>query len=254
MFIFHLPLGVCRRLNKQVARFWWGNTRTGSRRVHWQSWRAISRPKLEGGLGFRDFISMNQSMLAKLCSRLLQDPNSLVAQILKGRYFPHGTLLTATKGSYPSWGWSSILHGRELLLNGSRWMVGDGTNISTLLDIWLPTSPPAAPTPLPTTCPIPLTVSGLILHGRWNESLIRQLFHPSTVGSIVSIPLPSIQILDAWIWHYTNTGLYSVSSGYRLAEYLRPTVSSKLGPSLLDSRIWACLWGFPIQPKLKFFV
>ncbi|CAN0886001.1 hypothetical protein LINGRAHAP2_LOCUS15249 [Linum grandiflorum] len=61
-------------------------------------------------------------------------------------------------------------------------------------------------------------------------------------------------IADAWVWHYTNSGLYIVSSGYRLAESLRPTLSSKLGPCLMDSRLWASLWGSLIQPKLKFFV
>ncbi|CAN0919898.1 Uncharacterized mitochondrial protein AtMg00310 [Linum grandiflorum] len=99
MFVFRLPLGVCRHLNKEVARFWWGKTNIGARRVHWRSWSVVCRPKLEGGLGFRDFISINQSMLAKLCSCLLRGPSSLVAEVLKGRYFPHGSLLTAGKGS-----------------------------------------------------------------------------------------------------------------------------------------------------------
>ncbi|CAN0858433.1 hypothetical protein LINGRAHAP2_LOCUS7242 [Linum grandiflorum] len=117
-------------------------------------------------------------MLAQLCSRLLWAPTSLVALVLKGRYFPNGTLLSAKKGLSPSWGWSSILHGRDLLLAGSRWMVGSGTNISPLLDNWLPTSPSTAPSPLPLTSVIPPAVSSLISNGRWDEPLMRSLFTP----------------------------------------------------------------------------
>ncbi|CAN0871467.1 hypothetical protein LINGRAHAP2_LOCUS9852 [Linum grandiflorum] len=133
-------------------------------------------------------------------------------------------------------------------------MVGKGTNISTLLDTWLPTLPPSTPTPLPSTSPIPPTVSGLISNGRWDEPLLQSLFVPSTVTSITSIPLPSTPILDAWIWQYKNTGLYSVFSGYRLAQSLRPISTPIFGPSLFDSHLWAKLWGSSIQPKLNFFV
>ncbi|CAN1238009.1 Uncharacterized mitochondrial protein AtMg00310 [Linum grandiflorum] len=192
-------------------------------------------------------------MLAKLCSRLLRDPTSLVDQILKGRYFPQGTLLTAKKGSSPSWGWSSILHGRELLLRGSRWIVGDGTNISLLVDTWLPSSPPCSPTPLPTSRLIPSTFSGLISHGSWNNSFLNALFIPSSAALISSIALSSCPIVDAWVWHYRQDGLYTVSYGYRLAESLRQIPNQKFGPSLLDSQLWARLWSSSIQPKLKFF-
>ncbi|CAN0837936.1 hypothetical protein LINGRAHAP2_LOCUS1935, partial [Linum grandiflorum] len=48
-------------------------------------------------------------------------------------------------------------------------------------------------------------------------------------------------------------GLYSVSSRYRLAQSLQTISPTKSGRSLLDSHVWAKLWGSPIQPKLKFF-
>ncbi|CAN0837934.1 hypothetical protein LINGRAHAP2_LOCUS1934 [Linum grandiflorum] len=40
-------------------------------------------------------------MLAKLCSRLVRDPTSLVAQVLRGHYFPHNSLLTSGKVLVP---------------------------------------------------------------------------------------------------------------------------------------------------------
>ncbi|CAN0847141.1 hypothetical protein LINGRAHAP2_LOCUS4815 [Linum grandiflorum] len=125
-------------------------------------------------------------------------------------------------------------------------MVGEGTNISTMLDAWVSTSPPSAPTPLPSTSPIPLTIFGLITSGRCDEALLRSLFVSSTVTRIISIPLPSIPIPDAWVWHYKNDGLYSVSSSYRLAQSIRPIPIPKSGPLLFDSLLWAQLWASPI--------
>ncbi|CAN0858434.1 hypothetical protein LINGRAHAP2_LOCUS7243, partial [Linum grandiflorum] len=61
-------------------------------------------------------------------------------------------------------------------------------------------------------------------------------------------------IPDAWVWHYTPTGLYTVSSGYRLSHASRVPISSTIGPMLVDSHLWAKMWSSPIQPKLKFFI
>ncbi|CAN0838500.1 Uncharacterized mitochondrial protein AtMg00310 [Linum grandiflorum] len=187
-------------------------------------------------------------------SRLLRSPNSLVCQVLKGRYFPTGSLLFAKKGSCPSWGWSSILHGRDLLLQGSRWLVGNGTSIATLIDNWLPTSPPSSPMPLPMTHLIPPVVSGFIRNGDWDRSLLDKVFHPASAKLICSIPLPSIPIPDAWVWHYARNGLYSVPSGYRLAQNVTFPTKSVIGPSLVDPSMWGKIWATNLQPKLKFLL
>ncbi|CAN0881888.1 hypothetical protein LINGRAHAP2_LOCUS14484 [Linum grandiflorum] len=69
----------------------------------------------------------------------------------------------------------------------------------------------------------------------------------------MSIPLPVCNVQDTWVWHYTNNGLYSVQYGYRLAQSLLLPTQSKYGPTTFDNRLWAMIWGSPIQPKLKFF-
>ncbi|CAN0886781.1 hypothetical protein LINGRAHAP2_LOCUS15440, partial [Linum grandiflorum] len=61
-------------------------------------------------------------------------------------------------------------------------------------------------------------------------------------------------IPDAWVWHYTPTGLYTVSSGYRLSQASRVPIPSTIGPMLVDSHLWAKVWSSPIQPKLKIFI
>ncbi|GKA89233.1 reverse transcriptase [Tanacetum coccineum] len=89
--------------------------------IHWLSWDRISHTKDQGGLGFRDLHCFNLALLAKQGWRLIVNPGSFWARVLKGIYFPHSNFLTASKGSHPSWLWQSLIKGRDLLLHGVRW-------------------------------------------------------------------------------------------------------------------------------------
>lgn len=78
----------------------------------------MCKPKCQGGLGFRDLELFNQALLVKQGWRILNDPNSMLTQVLKGRYFRDGTFVTAKSGGNPSFIWRSLLWGRNLLTEG----------------------------------------------------------------------------------------------------------------------------------------
>jgi hypothetical protein len=67
-------------------------------------------------MGFRDLALFNQAMLAKHGWRLLTDPTSPCAQVLKGRYYHDSDFWHATRPRTWSYTWRSILHGRDLLV------------------------------------------------------------------------------------------------------------------------------------------
>lgn len=52
--------------------------------------------------GFCDLIMFNKAFLAKQLWRLLMQPDSLAAQILKAKYYKNCSILEAEVGSRPS--------------------------------------------------------------------------------------------------------------------------------------------------------
>lgn len=98
----------------------------------------MTQPKGMGGLGFKDFELFNLAMLARQAWRLLQDPKSLSARILKSIYYPNTTILHATLGNHPSQIWRAIIEGRDTLKQGLTRRIGNGDNTNIWEDNWLP--------------------------------------------------------------------------------------------------------------------
>jgi hypothetical protein len=124
MGIFKLPFGLLEELTKMIRDFWWGSEK-GRRKTHWISWDSMLRPKEHGGIDFKDMRLFNQALLARQAWRLIQQPNTLCAQVLKAKYFPHVIPMDTTFSSNASSNWSSIEYDLELLKKGIIWRIGN---------------------------------------------------------------------------------------------------------------------------------
>jgi hypothetical protein len=101
MSAFLLPNTLCKELNGFMQRFWWGHKENTSK-IHWMSWERMGTAKERGGLGFRDLTTFNKALLAKQVWRILKNPESLVARIMKAKYFPHTSIMETAIGNRPS--------------------------------------------------------------------------------------------------------------------------------------------------------
>jgi hypothetical protein len=45
--------------------------------MHWVAWDIMLKPKIKGGMGFKDMRIFNQALLARQAWRLLQNPDSV---------------------------------------------------------------------------------------------------------------------------------------------------------------------------------
>lgn len=168
----------------------------GERKVHWISWEKMCAPKRGGGLGFRDPKVFNQALLAKQAWWILQAPSSLVARVLKARYFSNHTILAATCPSNASYVYRSILHGRDLLREGLIWRVGDGSNINIHHDNWIPRSGSLKPLGQEFVHGITRVADLLTSSGEcWDIHKVDAMFSVSDASDIKKIPVggPSVE-------------------------------------------------------------
>ncbi|GLT27734.1 hypothetical protein SLA2020_027110 [Shorea laevis] len=137
MSLFCLPVTLCSELERIMNKYWWGGGED-THKIHWMEWRKLAASKRLGGLGFRTLHEFNLAMLGKQGWRLLTNPDSLAAQILKAKYFPRTSFLTADLRPSSSLIWRSIWKSKEILKLGCKRLIGDGRSISIWDDPWLP--------------------------------------------------------------------------------------------------------------------
>ena len=174
----------------------------------WLSWDKICTPKEESGLGFRDLKAFNLALLAKQGWRLQTNTSSLVYRVLKPRYFPDSDFLGATLRSRPSYTWRSILVAQNIVQKGCKWQVGNGASIDIWVDKWLNGLATFSVLTRPNTLLDQSSVSLLIdpMIGGWRDELVRQVFLPVDVHSILSIPLSVCMPRDKVVWAFTSKG------------------------------------------------
>ncbi|KAH9764612.1 putative reverse transcriptase/RNA-dependent DNA polymerase [Citrus sinensis] len=250
MSVFKLPLSTCNDIQQVIAKFWWSSNKE-KKGIHWARWEKLSQAKQRGGLGFRDFASFNQALVAKQSWRIIQFPNSLVARVLQARYFKNGQFLNARLGSKPSFIWRSILWGRQVIHKGIRWRIGNGEQVEVYKGNWMPRPTTFKPFS-PPSLPIDSRVSDLInAANQWNEGLINQHFGKEDVEMILRIPLPSRPMEDQIVWHYDKKWIYSVKSGYQVA--LKEKFPDIPSFSNQKTNQWSVIWTLSLPEKMKIF-
>uniref|UniRef100_A0A803QAH8 Reverse transcriptase domain-containing protein n=1 Tax=Cannabis sativa TaxID=3483 RepID=A0A803QAH8_CANSA len=217
MSCFKLPVKFCHEIESLMSNFWWGST-SDKKKIHWKQWKFLCKSKLEGGLGFRNFIHFNQALLAKQAWRLFQNPESLLFCVLKGRYFSRSDFLSAATCACAT----------------DPWIPGNS--------IFTPIYFTGAPTN---------TVADYITPEKeWNVSKLNADFSSADVERILSLPLSHHAHSDYWVWHATR-GQYEVKSGYHVACMLADeTFVSVSSPHV---SWWKSFWQLKLPPKVKLF-
>ena len=196
----------------------------------------------------------NDAMLAKQVWRLLQESSSLVAHVLKARYYPLGDILSAGLGNNPSYTWRSLHSVREVIEQGSRWIVGNGRSLKIWSSRWLPRPGSFRPILGSLDADDDLSVADFIdtEAGCWREELVCQTFLPINVDIILQIPLCTSWPDDKLIWHYSADGVFSVRSAYHLLRSkLRPDIPSS--SSGLGQALWKRVWRLNVPPRIRLF-
>jgi len=254
MSVFLLLVSLCRDLNQLMQSFWWGHLSKDSK-IHWMSWSKMGRAKSAGGLGFRDLLMFNKSLLAKQCWKLIQHSQSLISQILKAKYFSNSSFLDFEIGKRPSFIWRSFMAAKDLLSHGIIWRIGDGTSIKVWGDNWLPNigslsfhSDLSLPCDAKVSDFIDVSVKG------WNCALIDKSFSAYVASIIKNIHLCPTLPPDKIIWNGTLNGIFSVKSAYHLGLDLLRRKNGECSSSSSSRDFWKTFWAVKAPNASKLFL
>ena len=156
-------------------------------------------------MGFKDIAWFNQALLCKQAWRIWSNPQSLLARVMKSRYFRQGDFLDCPIGSRPSYAWRSIVHGHELLSQGILKRIGNGRDTHVWYNNWLLMPTPRPPRYRTYEVDLSLTVCDLIdsRHGTWDAPRIRHLFVEEDATKILGMKL-NLQCEDTKVWGFSK--------------------------------------------------
>ncbi|XP_018488051.2 uncharacterized protein LOC108858662 [Raphanus sativus] len=256
MSCFQLPVSLCKRIQSTLTQFWWNST-SGKKKMCWVAWQKLTKPKAAGGLGLRDIQMFNQALLAKVAWRILTSPGCLLVRVLRGKYCHKKSFLDVQVPSVCSYGWRSILHGRDLLKDNLGKAIENGQDTRVWKDPWISLEKQVKPFGPVREANMDLRVSDLLTDDlKWNTKRVESIL-PEFSKQIHCIKPSRKGAEDIHIWLPLNSGVYSTKSGYNsVAELpqtaqLVPTPAS--GPEIDFSWI-KDVWSQKTSPKLRLFL
>ncbi|XP_050141084.1 uncharacterized protein LOC126617057 [Malus sylvestris] len=108
---------------------------------------------------------------------------------------------------------------------------------------------------------MPLVVGDLVgVGGLWVKNMVERCFNEEEARIILSMSISKFGCPDQIMWHYTRNGMYSVKSGYKVAQDMnsngelgRKGVGQSSGDHVKDL-IWGAIWQLKVPPKLSHFI
>jgi hypothetical protein len=156
----------------------------------------------------------NQSLLARQAWRLIENPESLCAQLLPAKYYPDGNLIDTVFTGNPSSTWRAIEYGLELLKKGVIWRIGNGAMVRIWRDPWTPRKEYCKTISPKKRCRLRWVSELLNSDGTWNVELLNIYFQPIDVECILQIR-PSIRNDEDFLaWQPDSRGIFSVKSAH----------------------------------------
>jgi len=242
-----------------IRTFWWQGVQKDQNKkpIHYRSWDACCKPKKEGGLGIRKLELVNKGMLINTAWRFINEPETMVAKIIKAKYFPNASLWTASAHIPKSTFWSSILSIRHHLETHVTIQFIDG-NTSIWNQPWSPFWKEMHDrlNLEQTDYEIPSTVSDLWLPNSkmWDENKIITLFGQQSMDALVQVPIIVGQGPDIICWKLTPNGLCSSKSAYNMLAREEAARHPPPNTPLQVIQILRHVWKDKlIQPRVKTF-
>lgn len=183
-------------------------------------------------------------------------PNSLLARVLKGRYYRHSNPLITGKAHNASLGWNSLMSAKHVLQEGLRQTIGTGADTKVWEDLWILTETAQPALPRNEVQDPALRVHHLIDFERktWNEDLLNEFIPTEDIPRILSLKISRTERKDSYTWDFTKSGAYTVRSGYYIAIEQRKRLQEQEVGEPSTTTLKKRIWTLKALRKIKHFL
>lgn len=144
-----------------------------------------------------------------------------------------------------------IITAKNKVMQGYRWILGDGESINCIQDPWLVGKDNFKVDQFRAYADSTTVVAQLFLQNakQWDGNKVVDMFSRDGAALILSTRIPAFPAVDRLAWSKTTNGKYSVKTGYQLWH------ARNIGTgSVTQSNGWSKLWKLEVPHKIKLFI
>jgi hypothetical protein len=189
--IYRWPVSLLKRLDRWIKNFIWsGDIHT--RKICTVAWSQVCLPWDAGGLDLKSTRNINDSLLLLLCWKLCSQ-TSQWSIMFQERFLSYGL---PRNRYFKSSVWPGVKDKLCIVATNSRWIIGNGENISLWFDNWLgETLVTLFNLNLQLYPKLKASLASVIVDGRWQfPSFLGD--YPQVASRILSIKLPVTPLQD----------------------------------------------------------
>ncbi|XP_055960979.1 uncharacterized protein LOC126672148 [Mercurialis annua] len=244
-----LPRGSCNLIDKSCRRFLWGST-SDNRKINLVKWDVVNRPKMEGGLGHKNILAMNEALLMKIGWNLVANRDVFLVNLLRCKYKLSDNMapeLSNTGGA--SHLWRSVGKVWKKIQEGVRWALCDGSIIRFWLDPWLGDNNiliDIAASQVPIDM-LNYTVNYFVnSNGGWDWEKFAPFIPARWVMKIANvIPPHHSNGVDFLYWGLSSSGHFTTKSAYSF---------STQDNMAINGVNWTAVWKWTGPEKIRYFL
>ncbi|XP_039780859.1 uncharacterized protein LOC120648186, partial [Panicum virgatum] len=209
------------KITSILRRFWWAGVQEGnsSSPFQFRSWDDICQSKDNGGLGIRDLLSVNRSLIINAAWNIATSKDPHLAAIIKAKYYPNTSFWLAKSGPTKSVFWASILQIKSTFQQHCKIQIHRGNS-----SIWsTPWCPLWRSIHDHLTLPnyrrnLPSTIAELWhpLTQTWNQQLISEIFNEQFTQVTNSLQVVPSNQNDVITWTPATKGTCTAKEAFNL--------------------------------------
>ncbi|KAK6780041.1 hypothetical protein RDI58_022225 [Solanum bulbocastanum] len=205
------PSSIIIQIQQIMANFFWG-WRNDKRKYHWSSWKNLSFPYEEGGIGVKLMKDVCKAFQFKQWW-VFRTRQTLWGEFLKAKYCKRSNPISKKWDTGDSQAWRLMMRNKQTVENHILWKIRNGSS-SFWWDNWLGVGPLAHFTTNSNRFNNDKVID-FMEEGQWNTRKVIQLGPQEQIQNILSLQVHLQQgQQDLAVWTLTSNGKFSVSSAW----------------------------------------